>query len=208
MERLTAAVSSMMQVMRRPAKRLLLRGIGPFQTLARRTKKIGYDVFGDTEAVVRSGNWHGNDTVWRMSLDLNRILMYADPEGGMREGGPMKRYFSVVDGIVGMEGNGPVAGTPRESGLLVAGANPVAVDTVCARLMGLDPDRLPLIRRAWAPHRYPLVAGTAAGIAPVSNVAHWNRPLGEWRREESLCLRPHFGWVGQIEWEGENAATP
>jgi uncharacterized protein (DUF362 family) len=186
----------------RPAKRLLLRQAGPFQTIARRTKRIGYDVFGDTESVVRSGNWHGNDTVWRMSLDLNRILMYADGTGAMREGGPMKRYFSVVDGIVGMEGNGPVAGTRRESGILVAGANPVAVDTVCARLMGLDPDRLPLIRRAWEPHRYPLVDGSADDIAPRSNVPRWNRPLRDWKPEESLRFTPHFGWTGHIEWNG------
>lgn len=184
----------------RPAKRLLMRGIGPVQTLARRTKRIGYDVFGDTEEVVRSGNWHGNDTVWRMSLDLNRILMYADGEGAMREGGPMKRYFSVVDGIAAMEGNGPVAGTRREAGLLIAGANPVAVDTVCARVIGLDPERLPIIRRAWAPHRWPLVAGRPVDVVPVSNEACWDRPLAEWRSEESMRFKPHFGWVGRIEW--------
>jgi uncharacterized protein (DUF362 family) len=190
----------------RPAKQLLLKQVGPFQALARRTKRIGYDVFGDTEAVVRSGNWHGNDTVWRMSLDLNRILMYADGEGAMREDGPMKRYFSVVDGIAGMEGNGPVAGTRRESGVLMAGANPVAVDTVCARLMGLDPARLPIIHRAWGPNRYPLVEGTEADIAPRSNVAHWNRPLHEWRSEQSMRFKPHFGWTGRIEWDGDGAA--
>lgn len=190
----------------RPAKQLLLRGIGPFQALARRTKRIGYDVFGDTEEVVRSGNWHGNDTVWRMSLDLNRILMYADGEGTMRDGGPMKRYFSVVDGIVAMEGNGPVAGDRREAGLLIGGSNPVAVDTVCARVMGLDPDRLPIIRDAWAPHRWPLVEGTPDQVAPASNVPHWNRRLAEWRGSESLRFRPHFGWVGHVEWADGRAA--
>ncbi len=189
----------------RPAKQLLLRGIGPFQMLARRTKRIGYGVFGDTEDVVRSGNWHGNDTVWRMSLDLNRILMYANEDGTMREGSAVKRYFSVVDGIVGMEGNGPVAGTPREAGLLIGGANPVAVDVVCARLMGLDPDRLPIIRRAWGSHRYPLATGSEADVAPLSNVTVWNRPLASWRSNESLRFRPHFGWVSHVEWEPESA---
>lgn len=190
-----------------PAKQVLLRGLRPFQTLARRTKKIGYGVFGDTESVVRSGNWHGNDTVWRMSLDLNRILMYANEDGTMREGGPMKRYFSVVDGIVAMEGNGPVAGTRRETGVLVAGANPVAVDTVCARLMGLDPERLPIIRRAWGGHRYPLATGDERDVAPTSNVAAWNRALAQWRPEDSLRFRPHFGWTGHIEWNGRTASA-
>jgi len=81
-----------------PAKQLLLRNLPAFQSLARRTKKMGYEVFGDTEEVVRSGNWHGNDTVWRMSLDLNRILLYGNPDGSLRPGGSRKRYFSVVDG--------------------------------------------------------------------------------------------------------------
>ena len=45
----------------------------------------------------------------------------------------------VVDGIVAMEGNGPIIGTPRELGVIVAGVNPLAVDAVCTRMMGIDP---------------------------------------------------------------------
>ena len=183
-----------------PAKQLLMKGVPLFQSFARRTKRLGYEFFGDTEEVVRSGNWHGNDTVWRMSLDLNRILLYANPDGTLRGPGEAKRYFSLVDGIVGMEGNGPVAGTRREAGVLVAGANPVAVDTVCARLMGLDPVRLPIVRRAWESHALPLIEGDERGITPLSVDARWSKSLAEWRPAESLRFRPHFGWVGAIEW--------
>ncbi len=52
------------------------------------------------------------------------------------------RTFSIVDGIVGMEGNGPIQGNPRAAGLIVAGADPAAVDATCCRLMGLDPRRI------------------------------------------------------------------
>ena len=45
----------------------------------------------------------------------------------------------VVDGITAMEGNGPLIGTPRELGVIVAGTNPVSVDAVCACMMGFDP---------------------------------------------------------------------
>src|SRR5207302_4366530 len=38
------------------------------------------------------------------------------------------KVFSIVDGIVGMEGNGPIQGTARNAGVIVAGADPVAVD--------------------------------------------------------------------------------
>ena len=50
--------------------------------------------------------------------------------------------FSIVDGIVGMEGNGPIQGTPRPMGLVVAGSDPVAVDATCCRIMHIDPRRV------------------------------------------------------------------
>jgi uncharacterized protein (DUF362 family) len=93
-----------------------------------------------------------------------------------------------------------VAGDRREAGVLVAGGNPVAVDTVCARLMGLDPARLPLVRHAWEAHRFPLIEGSESGIALASNEPRWNRPLDQWRPADSLAFRPHFGWTGAIEW--------
>lgn len=183
-----------------PAKQLLIRGLPAFKNFARRTKRLGYEFFGDTEQVVRSGNWHGNDTVWRMSIDLNRILRYGNADGSLRPAGQAKRYFSLVDGIIAMEGNGPVAGTRREAGLLIAGANPVAVDRTCARLIGLDPARLPILERACDMHRWPLIEGGDAEVAPASNVPEWNRPLAQWQARESLGFQPHFGWTGAIEW--------
>jgi uncharacterized protein (DUF362 family) len=56
--------------------------------------------------------------------------------------------FAIVDGIVGMEGNGPIQGTPKASGVLVAGDDPVAVDATCARIMGLVPERIDYLKRA------------------------------------------------------------
>lgn len=76
-------------------------------------------------------HWAGiNESV----LDLNAIL-------------PMPR-FNIVDGIVGMEGNGPIQGEPVQSGVLVFGTDPVAVDATCARLMSIDPSRVRYLREA------------------------------------------------------------
>ncbi|MDH3427930.1 MAG: DUF362 domain-containing protein, partial [Gemmatimonadota bacterium] len=50
--------------------------------------------------------------------------------------------FAIVDGIVGMEGNGPIQGEPRPVGALVFGADPVAVDATGCRLMRVDPGRI------------------------------------------------------------------
>ena len=49
------------------------------------------------------------------------------------------RQFAIVDGIVGMEGNGPIQGAPKHAGVLVAGRDPVAVDATCCRVMKIDP---------------------------------------------------------------------
>jgi uncharacterized protein (DUF362 family) len=54
-------------------------------------------------------------------------------------------HFAVADGIVAMEGNGPLAGSPRFLGKLVLADDPVAADATCARLMGLVPERIPHI---------------------------------------------------------------
>lgn len=56
--------------------------------------------------------------------------------------------FAIVDGIVGMEGNGPIQGTPKLAGVLVAGDDPVAVDATSARIMGLVPERIDYLKRA------------------------------------------------------------
>ena len=56
--------------------------------------------------------------------------------------------FAIVDGIVGMEGNGPIQGAPKACGVLVAGDDPVAVDATCARIMGLVPERVDYLAHA------------------------------------------------------------
>lgn len=56
--------------------------------------------------------------------------------------------LTVVDGITAMEGNGPGSGTPLQVGLLLAGANPVAVDTIAARIAGIDKKLLPVEQEA------------------------------------------------------------
>ena len=50
--------------------------------------------------------------------------------------------FVIADGIVAMEGNGPLQGTARELHRIVLADDPVAADATCARLMGLDPRRV------------------------------------------------------------------
>jgi uncharacterized protein (DUF362 family) len=62
--------------------------------------------------------------------------------------GAVRPALAIVDGIVGMEGNGPISGTPVRSGVLVFGDDPVAADVTAATLMNLDPTRVPYLAEA------------------------------------------------------------
>jgi uncharacterized protein (DUF362 family) len=53
--------------------------------------------------------------------------------------------INIIDGIVAMEGQGPISGQPREVGYLVAGNDPAACERVCCDLVGFDPKDLPLL---------------------------------------------------------------
>jgi uncharacterized protein (DUF362 family) len=62
----------------------------------------------------------------------------------------VKPHLAIVDGIIGMEGDGPIMGTPINSGVLVIGTNLPSVDATCARLMGINPWRVAYLNAASA----------------------------------------------------------
>lgn len=165
----------------------------------RALKRMGYQVFGSTEEVVRSGNWYGNDTTWRMALDINKLLFYGTTDGELHNQLGKRKYLTIVDGIIAGEGNGPMAPDPKPCGVLIGGFNPVAVDTVCATLMGFDYRRLPVVARAWAARHLPLVDYAPDEINCISNLPEWTGGLEELERAHHFAFKPHFGWRGQIE---------
>jgi uncharacterized protein (DUF362 family) len=62
----------------------------------------------------------------------------------------VRPHLAIVDGIVGMEGDGPIMGVARHAGVLVMGTNLPAVDATCARLMHIDPWRVGYLATASA----------------------------------------------------------
>jgi uncharacterized protein (DUF362 family) len=77
------------------------------------------------------------------------ILHWAGIEPSILDiAGAVRPSYAIVDGIVGMEGNGPISGEPVASGLLLFADDPVAADAVGASLMGFDPERIPYITEA------------------------------------------------------------
>ena len=164
-------------------------------------KAAGKHVFGATSEVIRSGNWYGNDTLWRMVLDLNKILLYAEPDGTLRPDRPesRKRYLSIVDGIIAGEGNGPEAPTPKQCGVLVAGANPAAVDAVCAHLMGFDWRAIPCVRQVFEVEQLRVCDFQYQDIVINSSDAALSGPLSESPGNREISFKPHFGWTGHVE---------
>jgi uncharacterized protein (DUF362 family) len=60
----------------------------------------------------------------------------------------LKPVLTIIDGIVAMEGQGPIRGPSKPLGWLVGGADPIACETVCCRLIGLAPEQVPIIQAA------------------------------------------------------------
>ena len=81
------------------------------------------------------------------------------------------RQFALVDGIVGMEGNGPIQGTPKTAGVLVAGSDPAAVDATCCRIMRIDPAKVGYLRLAAEGGAQIAEAGIRQTGEPIASVA-------------------------------------
>ena len=176
---------------------LRLPGIGPW--LFRQARRLGKQVYGDTEDVVRSGNWWGNDTTWRMCLDLNKIVLFGNPDGTFRENRAekRKRYLSLVDGFISGEGRGPMNPDPFPAGLILFGLHPASVDAACAYLMGFDPAKIPIVRQAFQTCHYPLAEWEWGDVTLASNEPAWNGTLPN--ITQTYHFQPHFGWKGHIE---------
>lgn len=142
------------------------------------------------------GNWHGNDSAWRMVSDLMKISIYADKNGVMRDT-PQRKVFSVIDGIIGGEGNGPLFPDERKTGLIISGCNHLAADIVAARLMGFDWRKLPWVMDLLNNRVYDFFLKDPGDIVVLSTDEQFKNAL----ESESVffAFAPHPGWTGHIE---------
>ena len=82
--------------------------------------------------------------------------------------GLFPRQFAIVDGITGMEGNGPIQGTPRQAGLVIAGPDLASVDNICCRVMGIDPEKIEYLQMADSRYAFHTHAPEVIGEQPQS----------------------------------------
>ena len=91
--------------------------------------------------------WYGNDTTWRMAMDLNLIAKYGTINGTL-EDKPQRSITYICDGIIGGQGDGPLHPDPLPLGVIMLSDNPAEMDYALALLMSFNPEKLPLIKNA------------------------------------------------------------
>jgi uncharacterized protein (DUF362 family) len=84
--------------------------------------------------------------------------------------------ISIVDGIVGMEGNGPLFGKPVQHGLLAMGSDPLSVDVICAQLMGFSIDTIPHLNGAALTGIGQASKIETRGVSPDKLQRHYDAP--------------------------------
>ena len=95
----------------------------------------------DSKKILDAGNWSGNDTAWRMVVDLTKIIFFVNSEGKICQE-PQRKIFSVIDGIIGGEKEGPLTPAEKKSAVVISGFNPLAVDIAALNLMGFDLEKI------------------------------------------------------------------
>ncbi|MFH1107808.1 MAG: DUF362 domain-containing protein [Planctomycetota bacterium] len=111
------------------------------------------------------------------------VLHYAGiPESILDINATVKPSLAIVDAVVGMEGDGPIMGTPKEVGCIVMGRNLPAVDATCVRMMDLNPYGVPYLAQA------------SGRLGPIheSNIAQRGEPIAALRTRFQLLDAPHL----------------
>ncbi len=159
-------------------------------------KPLGIEVE-KSKRLLDAGNWHGNDTAWRMSVDLLKLITFADRKGGLHEE-PQRRLFTVIDGVLGGDNKGPLEPDPHFAGVLIASENLLSADIVGTRLMGFDPLKVKTFSYLMNEPNWNYGVEHLSDIKVVSNEDKIGGCLQN-NVDRFFSFRPHPGWVGHIE---------
>lgn len=143
---------------------------------------------------VKEGSWYGNDTLWRTICDINKILIYCDKSGHIFST-PQRKMFILADMIVSGEKEGPVAPSPKQVGMIIAGFNNVNFDKVVATLMGFDFNKIPSIKNA---NEHIYNSTSCSDFVIKSNNLNLNN-FSNLNFDVNLKYEPSSNWVGYIE---------
>ena len=94
-----------------------------------------------------AAGWYGNDTTWRMVMDLNKIVNFGKLDGKISKT-PQRILYSLCDGIVGGQGDGPLKPDPLNLGVVCFSNDSARTDLSMATLMGMNVNKIPLLNAA------------------------------------------------------------
>lgn len=146
----------------------------------------------------REGSWHGNDTIWRTIIDINRIIKYADKEGKLCDT-PQRKIFAIADMIIVGEKEGPLLPSPKYGGIIAMGEDLVCFDEVVATILGLDINKIPLFQHLREKRKYPIVKENEHALIVSNSEKLNNKAISQITREEAINIEPSSGWKGYIE---------
>ncbi len=153
------------------------------------------------------GSWYGNHTISRTIADVNKIIYYADKTGKMQNM-PVRQILIIADMIITGEKEGPMCPSPKNTGIIAAGINPVCFDEAIAALMGMDIERIPTlqaVRRITGIYR--LVQEIQAPCIMSNDSRLLGKRVTEFPAECRLNLIPSDGWRGHIEKRDESSPS-
>jgi len=94
-----------------------------------------------------AAGWYGNDTVWRMVMDLNLIAIFGKKDGTIADE-PQRTLYTLCDGIIGGEGNGPLSPDPLPLGIISFSNDSYLMDEIIGYLFRMNIDKIPLLKEA------------------------------------------------------------
>ena len=130
-------------------------------------------VFFIKEQKYSSGQWYGNDTIWRTTLDLNLIAMYGDSSGSINLNKAPRNILNIGDLIIAGEKNGPLQPLPKKLGIILASDNCVIFDYIFCKITGFDFKIIPTIKHSITSHY--LLSRLFDEIILYSNLNKYNK---------------------------------
>lgn len=144
---------------------------------------------------IMDGSWYGNDTAWRMALDIARIIGHVN-KAGILQDEYIRPHYVLVDGIVGGEGNGPLKPKPVNSGTLIFSSELPLADYLSALVMGFSPSSIQIIKNAFELETYPLTKGRIDKDYQFN--LNGNLVLVDSKWQVNQQFLPPRGWRGHV----------
>lgn len=136
------------------------------------------------------GSWYKNNTIWRTICDLNKAVKYCDAKGTLHKE-PQRKIFNICDMVISGEGEGPLAPSPKNEGVIVSGEEIFEVDRFICRFFGFNEKYVQYIAYMYKENKM-----QAKDMVATSNGV---LALEEFDFDEKCYLKAGKGWHGVID---------